>query len=100
VAHARDSLLWAAAHRAARPDGMGAGLLHLRRQCRRRPGEAPVRPLLHQAHVPRSRPLHPCEDREDRRWRERRGMTVAAAASGSPVNAMTIDVEDYFHVSV
>jgi polysaccharide deacetylase family protein (PEP-CTERM system associated) len=27
-------------------------------------------------------------------------MTVAAAASGSPVNAMTIDVEDYFHVSV
>ena len=56
----RDPVLRPAAHRAPRPDGMGPGLLRLRRQRRRCDAEAAVRPVLHQAHVARPRRRTPC----------------------------------------
>src|SRR5262249_22815867 len=77
----------------AGPDRLGAGALHLRRDGRRRDRETAVRPLLHQEHVDRTRPVHRLRDHQDRAPPER-------AVSRSVVNAMTIDVEDYFHVSV
>ena len=48
---ARHPVLRPAPRRPARPHRMGAGPLHLRRQRRRRDGEAAVRPLLHQEPV-------------------------------------------------
>jgi len=57
-AAATDSLLRPTPCRQARTDRMGAGPVHLRRERRRRDGEAPVRPVLHQAHVDRARRSH------------------------------------------
>ena len=89
-----DSVLRAAARRAAGPDRLGAGAPPLRGDRGGRAGEAAVRPLLHQAHVDRLRlstsswrPSRPCSSGAGRRrWR-------------TMLNAMTVDVEDYFQVS-
>src|SRR5262249_43557281 len=102
----RDSVLRSAAHREARPDGLGAGPVHLRREPRGRAREAAVRPVLHQAHVGEARPLHHLRDGEDGGAAARRLMHMLRTPAPLPeddgriVNAMTIDVEDYFHVSV
>src|ERR1044072_5242328 len=56
---------------------------------RGRDAEAAVRPLLHQAHVHLARRLHHAAHGEGRPPRAERML-----------NAMTVDVEDYFHVSV
>ena len=49
-----DPLLRPAPRREARADRLGPGALHLRRERRRRDGEAPVRPLLHQEPLDRA----------------------------------------------
>ena len=67
-----DSLLRTAPRRPARPDRLGAGPLHLRRQRRGRAGEAAVRPVLHQESVDRARPVHHVLDHQDRRAAEGR----------------------------
>src|SRR5690242_21549079 len=80
---------------------MGAGALYLRRERRRRDGEAAIRSLLHQEHVDRARSLRPRKNRQDRPYRKRRAiMSSSPGAESRVLNAMTIDVEDYFHVSV
>src|SRR6185295_11863533 len=93
------------------------GPLHLRRDRRGRDREAAVRPLLHQEHVGGARSVHHLRNHQDSRaaagtvmhMKARDGAAGAAAAvvpagpepgRGAIVNAMTIDVEDYFHVSV
>src|SRR6185436_11960464 len=66
-----------------------------------RPPEAAVRPLLHQEPLDRARPVHHPRDHQDGGPSPRR-LTVSTlpAAGARIVNAMTVDVEDYFHVSV
>ena len=66
VADRADSVLRPAPRRQARADRLGAGALHLRRQRRGRAGEAAVRPVLHQEHVDRARPVHHLRDDQDR----------------------------------
>src|SRR5690606_18646244 len=96
----------------------GPGLLHLRRQRRRCPAEAAVRSLLHQEPVHRPGHVHHLQDRQDR-GPQAGGVTpmpvssmpmtsvssgssaaaMSVSSAASVANAMTIDVEDYFHVS-
>src|SRR6476619_3411535 len=85
---------------------MGAGLLHLRRHHGGRPAEAAVRPLLHQEPLPGARHLHHLRDGQDRNPTKGRLIVPATVAASrgtranGRLNAMTVDVEDYFHVSV
>src|SRR5207302_1493335 len=72
--------------------------LHVRRERRGHDREAAVRPVLHQEPVAGARRGHHRRDRQDRVTAARRPMT-AGAAPRAIVNAMTVDVEDYFHVS-
>ena len=64
----------------------------LRRQRRRRDREDAVRPVLRQAHVADVRPADRARDHQDRGAAAGRAMTPI-------VNAMTVDVEDYFQAS-
>ena len=98
---AADPVLRRAPRHPARPDRLGAGAIHLRRQRRRRDGEAAVRPVLHEEHVARARSADCVRNGEDRHPQARRRMSTGRRAVDEPiVNALTIDVEDYFHVSV
>src|SRR5205823_9475837 len=91
-----DPSLQAAARREARAHRLGAGALHLHRERRGHDGEAAARSLLHQEPVAAARPVHHLRDREDGR------PAPGTLMSARPliVTAMTIVVEDYFHVSV
>src|SRR5262249_16772278 len=68
---------------------------------RRRNRKAPIRSLLHQEPVHRSRSRHRARNNQDR------GVTEGCTMMEMPfqqtdrpiVNAMSVDVEDYFHVS-
>ena len=60
-----DPLLWPTPRGPARPDRLGAGVLHLRRHHRRRVAEAAVRLVLHQESVHRPGPLHHPGNRQD-----------------------------------
>src|SRR5262249_28457606 len=93
VADGADPVLRPASRRETRPDRLGPGALHLRRDGGRRGREAAVRPVLHQEHVDRARSVHRLRDHQD-------GPAPERAMTRPVVNAMTIDVEDYFHVSV
>src|SRR5262249_2141340 len=93
LADAADSLLRSAPRREAGTDGLGAGALHLRRHRRGRDREAAVRPVLHQEPVDRPRSIHRVRDGQD-------GSPPERPVTPPVINAMTIDVEDYFHVSV
>ena len=88
-----DSVLRPSPRRAARGDRVGAGAVHLRRQRRGCDGEASVRSLLYEAPLDHIRPAHPFPHGENRPDGPGREVTPI-------VNAMTVDVEDYFHVSV
>src|SRR4029078_7206285 len=78
-------------------DRMGASALRLRRLGGGRHPEAAVRPVLHQAPVAGARPVHRVRDGEDRRAQA--GIVVKNAGQAPIVNAMSVDVEDHFHVS-
>ncbi len=54
--------------------------------------------VLHQAHVTRLRPVHRLRDGQDRPARTGLPMTPVPGSPGV-VNALTIDVEDYFHAN-
>ena len=97
-----DPLLSSAARATSRAHRLGAGTVHVRRERGRRPAEAAVRLVLYQAHVDLARPVHHLLDNKDRHSAKRCVMVGLAQETGTPlvVNAMSIDVEDYFHVSV
>ncbi len=57
------------------------------------------RPVLHQEHVDCVRSLHSVLDDQDGHPETRRLGAITMRESATVVNAMTVDVEDYFHVS-
>src|SRR5690349_6835621 len=95
-------MLWAAARHQAGSDRLGANSLHLRRERRGRDAETAVRLLLYQEHVARIGLLHHRADGQDRHPRPGGILmrpTLPNITADRLQNAMTIDVEDYFHVS-
>ncbi len=99
--HPAHSVLRPAARRPAGNHRLGTSALYLRREHRGRAAEAAVRPLLHQELVDRARRLHHLRHDQDGHPAKGR-LTVAAvvhASAGDVVNAMSVDVEDYFHVN-
>src|SRR5580698_6056254 len=66
VAEQGDSLLRRTPRCAAWDHGMGAGAVQVRKHARRRPGEAPIRLVLHQECLARSGYAHLAPDRKDR----------------------------------
>ena len=96
---------------------MGAGSTQLRVDGRGRAAETAVRPLLHQAPVDRVRPVHLSRNAQDRARPARvvrrlsddrhccasesvpRHCSQFRGSGQRVVNAMTVDVEDYFQVS-
>ena len=93
------SLLRDSSWREARTDRLGPGAVHLRREPGRRPGKAAVRFVLPEAPDHRVRFVHSLLHDQDRHPPPGRPVSAPAKPAGV-VNAMTIDVEDYFHVSV
>src|SRR5437868_6356804 len=101
MAYEGNSLLWAASHREARTHRMGAGSLQIRVERRRRDGEASIRPVLRQEHVDPAGCPHSVRDRENRSAPAGPLMTDRDSNRRTGMmNAITVDVEDYFHVSV